>query len=69
MFHLVDPEGYRVGDVLDIFSKAAHVKMNLFVNAALLFVPRSVTRHGPGAGVRVRNAIMKTWVCEDMLCL
>ena len=23
-FHLVDPNGYRVGDVLDIFSKAAH---------------------------------------------
>ncbi|WP_204268059.1 hypothetical protein, partial [Escherichia coli] len=23
-YHLVDPQGYRVGDVLDIFSKAAH---------------------------------------------
>ena len=23
-FHLVDPVGYRVGDVLDIFSRAAH---------------------------------------------
>src|SRR5690606_24811314 len=35
-FHLVDPVGYRVGDVLDIFSQAAHApKMNLFVNAAL----------------------------------
>ena len=32
-FHLVDPMGYRIGDVLDIFSKAAHApKMNLFVN-------------------------------------
>src|SRR5438552_2708383 len=43
-FHLVDPQGYRVGDVLDIFSKAAHApKMNLFVNAALLgFIPKRV---------------------------
>jgi NAD(P)-dependent dehydrogenase (short-subunit alcohol dehydrogenase family) len=45
-FHLVDPLGYRVGDVLDIFSKAAHApKMNLFVNAALLgFIPKSVKK-------------------------
>ena len=45
-FHLVDPAGYRVGDVLDIFSKAAHApKMNLFVNAALLgFIPKSVKK-------------------------
>ena len=42
-FHLVDPVGYRVGDVLDIFSRAAHApKMNLFINAALLgFIPKS----------------------------
>ena len=42
-YHLVDPVGYRVGDVLDIFSKAAHApKMNLFVNAALLgFIPQA----------------------------
>ena len=41
-YHLVDPVGYRVGDVLDIFSKAAHApKMNLFINAALLgFIPK-----------------------------
>jgi NAD(P)-dependent dehydrogenase (short-subunit alcohol dehydrogenase family) len=45
-FHLVDPQGYRVGDVLDIFSKAAHApKINLFVNAALLgFIPKSVKK-------------------------
>ncbi|MBA4194827.1 MAG: short chain dehydrogenase [Comamonadaceae bacterium] len=45
-FHLVDPTGYRVGDVLDILSKAAHApKMNLFVNAALLgFIPKSVKK-------------------------
>ena len=45
-YHLVDPMGYRVGDVLDIFSKAAHApKMNVFVNAALLgFIPKSVKK-------------------------
>ena len=45
-FHLVDPVGYRVGDVLGLFAKAAHApKMNLFVNAALLgFIPRSVKK-------------------------
>ena len=45
-FHLVDPMGYRVGDILDIFSKAAHApKMNLFVNAALFgFVPKAVKK-------------------------
>ncbi len=45
-FHLVDPKGYRVGDVLDIFSRAAHApRMNLFVNAALFgFVPRGVKK-------------------------
>jgi thioester reductase-like protein len=45
-YHLVDPEGYRVGDVLDIFSKAAHApKMNLFINAALLgFIPRGLKK-------------------------
>jgi hypothetical protein len=57
-FHLVDPVGYRVGDVLDIFSKAAHApKMNLFVNAALLgFIPRSVTKGLDGAGAGAPHA-------------
>ena len=62
-FHLVDPQGYRVGDVLDIFSRAAHApKMNLFVNAALLgFIPRSVTKGLMGLAPvrRIRNAVMK----------
>ncbi|GAP35275.1 SDR family oxidoreductase [Piscinibacter sakaiensis] len=62
-FHLVDPEGYRVGDVLDIFGKAAHApKMNLFVNAALLgFIPRSVKKGMMALAPvrRVRNAVMK----------
>jgi NAD(P)-dependent dehydrogenase (short-subunit alcohol dehydrogenase family) len=62
-FHLVDPKGYRVGDVLDIFSKAAHApKMNLFVNAALLgFIPKSVKKGMMALAPvrRVRHAIMK----------
>ncbi|MBE7941989.1 MULTISPECIES: SDR family oxidoreductase [Ramlibacter] len=62
-FHLVDPVGYRVGDVLDIFSRAAHApRMNLFVNAALLgFIPKSV-RKGLMAVApvrRIRAAVMK----------
>ena len=71
-YHLVDPVGYRVGDVLDIFSQAAHApKMNLFVNAALLgFIPRSVTKGLMALAPvrRVRNAIMKDLgLPEDML--
>jgi len=70
-FHLVDPQGYRVGDVLDIFSKAAHApKMNLFINAALFgFIPKSVKK---GLMVlapvrRVRAAVMKDLgLPEDM---
>jgi NAD(P)-dependent dehydrogenase (short-subunit alcohol dehydrogenase family) len=71
-YHLVDPVGYRVGDVLDIFSKAAHApKMNVFVNAALLgFIPRSVTKGLMALTPvrRVRNAIMQDLgLPEDML--
>ena len=62
-FHIVDPMGYRVGDVLGIFSKAAHApKMNLFINAALLgFIPKSVKKGMMALAPvrRVRNAIMK----------
>ncbi len=62
-YHLVDPQGYRVGDVLDIFSKAAHApKMNLFVNAALLgFVPKSVKKGLMALAPvrRIRHAVMK----------
>jgi NAD(P)-dependent dehydrogenase (short-subunit alcohol dehydrogenase family) len=62
-YHLVDPEGYRVGDVLDIFSRAAHApKMNVFVNAALLgFIPRSVKKGLMALAPvrRVRHAVMK----------
>ena len=71
-FHLVDPVGYRVGDVLDIFSKAAHApKMNLFVNAALFgFIPKSVKKGLMALAPmrRVRNAVMKDLgFPEDML--
>jgi NAD(P)-dependent dehydrogenase (short-subunit alcohol dehydrogenase family) len=71
-YHLVDPLGYRVGDVLDIFSRAAHApKMNLFVNAALLgFIPRSVTKGLMALAPvrRVRNAVMKDLgLPQDML--
>jgi NAD(P)-dependent dehydrogenase (short-subunit alcohol dehydrogenase family) len=71
-FHLVDPVGYRVGDVLDIFSRAAHApKMNVFVNAALLgFIPKSVKKGLMALAPvrRVKNAIMKDLgLPEDML--
>jgi NAD(P)-dependent dehydrogenase (short-subunit alcohol dehydrogenase family) len=71
-YHLVDPVGYRVGDVLDIFSKAAHApKMNVFVNAALLgFIPRSVTKGLMALAPvrRVRNAVMQDLgLPEDMM--
>ncbi len=62
-FHLVDPTGYRIGDVLDIFSKAAHApKMNLFINAALLgFIPKSVKKGMMALAPvrRIRHAVMK----------
>jgi NAD(P)-dependent dehydrogenase (short-subunit alcohol dehydrogenase family) len=71
-YHLVDPKGYRVGDVLDIFSKAAHApKMNLFINAALLgFIPKSVKKGLMALAPvrRIRNAVMKDLgLPEDML--
>jgi NAD(P)-dependent dehydrogenase (short-subunit alcohol dehydrogenase family) len=71
-FHLVDPMGYRVGDVLDIFSRAAHApKMNVFVNAALLgFIPKSVKKGLMALAPvrRVRAAVMKDLgVPDDIL--
>ena len=71
-YHLVDPVGYRVGDVLDIFSKAAHApKMNIFINAALLgFIPKSVKKGLMALAPvrRVRAAVMKDLgVPEDMM--
>lgn len=71
-FHLVDPVGYRVGDVLDIFSRAAHApRMNLFINAALLgFIPKSVKKGMLAIAPvrRIRNAVMKDLgLPEDIL--
>jgi len=71
-FHLVDPAGYRVGDVLDIFSRAAHApKMNLFVNAALLgFIPKGVKKGLMALAPmrRIKSAVMKDLgLPDDML--
>jgi NAD(P)-dependent dehydrogenase (short-subunit alcohol dehydrogenase family) len=71
-FQLVDPMGHRVGDVLDIFNKAAHApKMNLFVNAALLgFIPKSVKKGLMALAPvrRIRGAVMKDLgLPEDIL--
>ncbi|MDX1669818.1 MAG: SDR family oxidoreductase, partial [Limnobacter sp.] len=43
-FHLTDPNPYRIGDVLNIFAKAAHApRMEMRVNAAMFgFVPKAV---------------------------
>ncbi|GAB4177045.1 MAG: SDR family oxidoreductase [Rhodocyclaceae bacterium] len=62
-FHLVDPNPMRVGDVLNVFARAAHApEMTMRINAALFgFVPKSV-RKGLMALTpvrRIRNAIMK----------
>jgi NAD(P)-dependent dehydrogenase (short-subunit alcohol dehydrogenase family) len=62
-FHLVDPKGYRVGDVLDVFARAAHApRMNIFVNAALLgFIPRGVKKSLMALAPvkRIHRAVMK----------
>jgi NAD(P)-dependent dehydrogenase (short-subunit alcohol dehydrogenase family) len=71
-YHLVDPVGYRVGDVLDTFSRAAHApKMNLFVNAALFsFIPRSVSQGLLALAPvrRVRQAVMADLGLPEALC-
>ncbi len=71
-YHLVDPVGYRIGDVLDIFSRAAHApKMNIFINAALLgFIPKSVKKGLMALAPmrRIRSAVIKDLgLPEDML--
>ena len=62
-FHLVDPTPYRVGDVLNVFARAAHAPaMAMRVNAALLgFIPRSVKKGMLAVTPvrRIRSAIMK----------
>ncbi|HTO47505.1 MAG TPA: SDR family oxidoreductase [Burkholderiales bacterium] len=73
-FHLVDTEPKRVGEVLNIFARAAHAPpMSLYVNAALLgFIPRSITKGLMALTPvrRLRAAIMKDLgVPEDLLAL
>jgi len=73
-FHLVDPEPKRVGEVLNIFAKAAHAPpMSLYVNAALLgFIPRGITKGLMALTPvrRIRGAIMKDLgLPEDLLSL
>ncbi|MFM9881502.1 MAG: SDR family oxidoreductase [Burkholderiales bacterium] len=71
-FHLVDPEPYRVGDVLNIFSRAAHAPaMAIRVNAALLgFIPKNIKKGLLSLTPvrRIRNAIMRDLgLPEDIL--
>jgi NAD(P)-dependent dehydrogenase (short-subunit alcohol dehydrogenase family) len=62
-FHLVDPTPYRVGDVLNIFARAAHApEFGLRINAALFgFIPPSVKKGllALTPVKRIRNAVMK----------
>ena len=62
-FHLTDPHPHRVGDVLQIFARAAHAPdMGMRINAALLgFIPRGVKKSLMALTPvrRIRNALMK----------
>jgi NAD(P)-dependent dehydrogenase (short-subunit alcohol dehydrogenase family) len=62
-FHLTDPEPMRVGEVLNVFCRAAHAPtMSIRINAALLgFVPKSIKKGIMSLAPvrRVRDAIMK----------
>jgi NAD(P)-dependent dehydrogenase (short-subunit alcohol dehydrogenase family) len=62
-FHLVDPTPYRVGDILNIFARAAHApQFSLRVNAALVgFIPPSVRKGMLALSPvrRIKNAVMK----------
>ncbi len=62
-FHLVDPTPHRVGDILNIFARAAHApQFALRINAALLgFIPAGVKRGLLALTPvrRIRNAVMK----------
>ncbi|HEY1058943.1 MAG TPA: SDR family oxidoreductase [Limnobacter sp.] len=62
-FHLVDPNAKRIGDVMNIFAKAAHApKMELRVNAAMFgFIPGAVKKGLMSLTPvrRIRNAVLK----------
>ena len=70
-FHIVDPTPYRVGDVLNIFARAAHApQMTLRVNAALLgFIPNSVKKGMLSLTPvrRLKNAVIKDLGLPDDL--
>ncbi|MGB2817221.1 MAG: SDR family oxidoreductase [Burkholderiaceae bacterium] len=71
-FHLVDPTPYRVGDILNIFARAAHApQFTLRVNAALLgFIPNSLKKGMLALTPvrRIKNAVMKDLgVPDDIL--
>jgi NAD(P)-dependent dehydrogenase (short-subunit alcohol dehydrogenase family) len=62
-FHLTDPNPHRVGDILNIFARAAHApQMSLRLNVALFnLLPKGLMR-GLGALTpvrRIRKAVMK----------
>ncbi|MDS4072213.1 MAG: SDR family oxidoreductase [Defluviicoccus sp.] len=62
-FHLTDPNPLRVGDVLNIFARAAHAPdMAMRINAALVgFIPRGVRKSLMALTPvrRIRNALMQ----------
>ena len=68
-FHLTDPHPRRVGDILNIFARAAHApSMTIRVNAALLnLVPRGVVRSLMALTPvrRIRKAIMSDLALPD----
>ncbi|MDT3679956.1 MAG: SDR family oxidoreductase [Burkholderiaceae bacterium] len=61
-FHLVDPHPLRVGDVLNVFAKAAHApQMSIRINAALIgLIPRHIRRAALALAPvrRIRDALM-----------
>lgn len=62
-FHLTDPHPRRVGDILNIFARAAHApEMTIRINAALLkLVPSGIARSFMALTPvrRIREAVMK----------
>ncbi|MFN7505386.1 MAG: SDR family NAD(P)-dependent oxidoreductase, partial [Limnobacter sp.] len=62
-FHLVDPSPNRIGDVLNIFARAAHApKMEMRINAAMFgFIPGAVKKGLMSLTPvrRIRNALLK----------
>ena len=71
-FHLCDPEPHRVGDILNIFCRAAHAPaMAVRINAALFgFIPKSLKKGLMALTPvrRIRNAVLKDLgLPEDLL--